>query len=61
MHILLRQKNALQNDYEKLEKFVEKMLGDLEMVSELNINKSGALLDDDNSTKKVDTDQPKLF
>ena len=58
---LERQKNALQNDYQKLEKFVEKMLGKLETVSDLSINKSDALLDDENSTKKVDTDQPKLF
>ena len=58
---LERQKNALQNDYQKLEKFVEKMLDKLEIVSDLSINKSDALLDDENSTKKVDTDQPKLF
>lgn len=58
---LERQKNALQNDYQKLEKFVEKMLGKLETVSDLSINKSDAILDDENSTKKVDTDQPKLF
>ena len=58
---LERQKNALQNDYQKLEKFVEKMLGKLEIVSDLSIKNSDALLDDENSTKKVDTDQPKLF
>ena len=58
---LERQKNALQNDYQKLEKFVEKMLGKLEIISDLSINKSDVLLDDENSTKKVDTDQPKLF
>ena len=58
---LERQKNALQNDYQKLEKFVEKILHKLEKVSDLSINKSEALLDDVNSTKKVDTDQPKLF
>ena len=58
---LEQQKNALQNDYQKLEKFVEKMLGKLEMVSDLSINKTDALLDDENSTKKVETDQPKLF
>ena len=58
---LERQKNALQNDYQKLEKFVEKMLGKLETVSDLSINRSDALPDDENSTKKVDTDQPKLF
>ena len=58
---LEQQKNALQNDYQKLEKFVEKMLGKLEMVTDLSINKSDTLLDDENSTKKVDMDQPKLF
>ena len=58
---LERQKNALQNDYQKLEKFVEKMLGKLEMVSDLSTKKSTALLEDENSIKKVDTDQPKLF
>jgi hypothetical protein len=51
----------LQNDYQKLEKFVEKMLGKLEMISDLSTKKSTALLDDENSIKKVDTDQPKLF
>ena len=58
---LEQQKNALQNDYQKLEKFVEKILSKLEMVSDFSINKSGALSEDENSTKKVDTDQPKLF
>ena len=58
---LKQQKNALQNDYQKLEKLVEKMLGKIETLSDLSINKSDAVLDDDNSTKKVDTDQPKLF
>ena len=58
---LEQQKNALQNDYQKLEKFVEKMLGRLEMVSDLSINKSDTLLDDETSIKKVDMDQPKLF
>ena len=58
---LEQKKNALQNDYQKLEKFVEKMLGRLEMVSDLSINKSDTLLDDETSIKKVDMDQPKLF
>ena len=49
---LERQKNALQNDYQKLEKFVEKMLGKLEMISDLSTKKSTALLDDENSIKK---------
>ena len=58
---LEQQKNALQNDYQKLEKFVEKILSKLEMVSDFSNNKSHAPLDDENSTKKVETDQPKLF
>ena len=58
---LEQQKNALQNDYQKLEEFVEKMLSKLEMASDLSISKPDALLDDENSTKKVETDQPKLF
>ena len=58
---LEQQKSDLQNDYQKLEKFVEKMLGKLEMLSDLSINISNVLSDDVNSTKKVDTDQPKLF
>ena len=58
---LEQQKNALQNDYQKLEKFVEKILSKLEMVSDFGINKSDALLDNENSTNKVETDQPKLF
>ena len=58
---LEQQKNALQNDYQKLEEFVEKMLRKLEIASDLIISKPDALLDDENSTKKVETDQPKLF
>mgnify|MGYP001398112032 CR=1 FL=1 len=58
---LEKHRDALQNDYQKLEKFVEKMLVKLEVVSDLSINKSDALFDDDSSTKKADTDQPKLF
>ena len=58
---LEQQKNALENDHQKLEKFVEKMLVKLEIVSDLSIKKSDALLDEESSTKKVETDQPKLF
>ena len=58
---LEQQKNALQNDYQKLEKFVEKILSKLEMVSDFSDNRSDALLDDENSAKKIETDQPKLF
>ena len=52
---LEQQKNALQNDYQKLEKFVEKMLGKLEMISDLSTKKSTALLDDENSIKNTST------
>ena len=58
---LEQQKSDLQNDYQKLEKFVERMLGKLEMLSDLSINIANVLSEDVNSTKKVDTDQPKLF
>ena len=58
---LEQQKNALQNDYQKLEKFVEKILSKLETVSDFSIDKSDAFLDNENSTNKVETDQPKLF
>ena len=58
---LERQKNALQNDYQKLEKLVEKMLVKLETISDFSSNKSDALIDGENSTKKIETDQPKLF
>ena len=58
---LEQQKNSLKGDYQKLEKFVEKILSKLEMVSDFSINKSDSNLEDENSTKKVETDQPKLF
>ncbi len=58
---LEQQKNALQNDYQKLETFVEKILSKLEMLSDFSANKSETLLEDESLTKKVETDQPKLF
>ncbi len=58
---LEQQKNALQNDYQKLEKLVEKILSKLEMVADFRNRKSGKLLKDENSTQKTETDQPKLF
>ena len=58
---LEQEKNALQNDYQKLEKFVEKILSKLEMVSDFSVKKSDTLHNDENSTQTVETDQPKLF
>ena len=58
---LEQQKNALRNDYQKLEKFVEQILSKLEMVSDISVNKFETLVEDENSTKTIDTDQPKLF
>ena len=58
---LEQQRNALQNDYQKLEEFVEKMLIKLEMVSDSSGKKSDTLLNDETSTQTIDTDQPKLF
>ena len=56
-----QKKNALQSDYQKLEKFVETILSKLEMLSDFNHKKSDSILDDENSIQTVETDQPKLF
>ena len=58
---LEQQKNALQNDCQKLEKFVEKILTKLEVLSDFKNEKSDTFLNDENSTQTVETDQPKLF
>ena len=58
---LEQQKNTLQNDYQKLEKFVEKILSKLEMISDFSDKRSGTLHTDENSTQTIETDQPKLF
>ena len=58
---LERHRNSLQSDYEKLESLVEKMVAKLEMVSKLSDKKSDIFLTDENSTKQIQTDQPKLF
>ena len=58
---LEQEKNGLQNDYQKLEKFVEKILSKLEMVADFSDKKSETLLNDENSTQIIETDQPKLF
>ncbi len=53
--------NSIEDDYQKLEKFVEKMLVKLENVSNLSHRKSDALTLDENSTQIIEPDQPKLF
>ena len=58
---LEQQKNALQGDYQKLEKFVEKILSKLETVSDFSDKKSDTLPNDENSAQIIETDQPKLF
>ena len=52
---------SLEGDYQKLEKFVEKMLVKLENVSNLSQRKSDALTSVENSTQIMEPDQPKLF
>ncbi len=58
---LERHRNSLQSDYQKLEILVEKMLAKLEMVSKSSDRKSDMFLTDENSTRQIETDQPKLF
>ena len=58
---LEQHRNALQSDYQKLENLVEKMLAKLEIVSNFSDKKSDIFLADENSTQKIETDQPKLF
>ena len=58
---LEKQRSALQNDYQKLEKMVEKMLAKLESVSDFSDKKSSSLSTDGSAPQKIETDQPKLF
>jgi len=58
---LEQQKNVLQNDYQKLEKLVEKILGKLEIVADFSDKQTGALPNDEGSKQTIETDQPKLF
>ena len=58
---LEQQRNALQNDYQKLEKLVEKMLCKLERVVVDSHGQSDTLLSDESSKQTNETDQPKLF
>ena len=58
---LERKRNSIEGDYQKLEKFVEKMLVKLELVSTLSHRKSDGLNSDANSPQMMEPDQPKLF
>ena len=55
------QRNLIENDYQKLENLVEKILGKLEMVSNISDKKTDTLLSDETTTNIIETDQPKLF
>ena len=58
---LEQQLGSLKSDYQKLEKFVERILDKLEMISNFSNKKSDAFVNDENSTEASETDQPKLF
>ena len=58
---LEQKSNSIEGDYQKLEKFVEKMLVKLEHVSTLSHSKSDGLNSDENSPQMMEPDQPKLF
>ena len=58
---LEKQRDALQNDYQKLEKLVEKILAKLEIVSDFSDKRPSSLPNDESSSQIVETDQPKLF
>ena len=58
---LENQRDALQNDYQKLEKLVEKVLAKLEAVSDFDNKIPTSLPTDKSSSQTVETDQPKLF
>tara|TARA_B100000963_G_C22269460_1_gene512061 strand:- start:183 stop:626 length:444 start_codon:yes stop_codon:yes gene_type:complete len=58
---LEQKRNSIEGDYQKLEKFVEKMLVKLEKVSSFSHKKSDTLISDENSTQIMESDQPKLF
>ena len=58
---LEQKRNSIEGDYQKLEKFVEKMLVKLEKVSSFSHRKSDALISDEDTTRIMESDQPKLF
>ena len=55
------QRSSIENDYQKLENLVERILGKLEMVSNISDKKTDTLLSDETTTNIIETDQPKLF
>ena len=55
------QRRSIENDYQKLENLVERILGKLEMVSNISDKKTDTLLSDETTTNIIETDQPKLF
>ena len=58
---LEQKRNSIEGDYQKLEKFVEKMLVKLEKVSSFSHRKADESISDENSTQIIEPDQPKLF
>ena len=58
---LENQRTSIENDYQKLENLIERILGKLEMVSNISDKKTDTLLSDETTTNIIETDQPKLF
>ena len=58
---LENQRSLIENDYQKLENLVERILGKLEMVSNIRDKKTDTLLSDETTTNIIEADQPKLF
>ena len=58
---LEQHRDTLQNDYNQLEKLVEKVLDKLEVATHLSDKQVGELLNDGGSKQTTETDQPKLF
>ena len=58
---LEQHRDVLQNDYNQLEKLVEKVLDKLEVATHLSDKQVGELLNDGGSKQTTETDQPKLF
>ena len=58
---LEQKRNSIEGDYQKLEKFVEKILSELESVLDFSNKRSNKLNNDENSAQTAEADQPKLF
>ncbi len=58
---LENQRTSIENDYQKLENLIERILGKLEMVSNISDKKTDTLLSDETTKNIIETDQPKLF